>query len=141
MAEAPGAAQDDLAPAARAGLGEDLRALALISLGITDFGAGLMEEAAPHLEHGVMLAHRIGRPFLEFSGLAYQAILEMTRSYAAAVERGRQAIELARQHGWTDEPAAGVAYMALAAVLAWPGRVREAEPRVPRAAPPGRPEA
>src|SRR5260370_12638359 len=105
MAEAPGAAQDDLAPAARAGLGEDLRALALISLGIGEFGAGLLEEAAPHLEHGVMLAHRIGRPFLEFSGLAYQAILEMTPSYAAAVERGRQAGQLAPPHRPTDEPA------------------------------------
>jgi LuxR family maltose regulon positive regulatory protein len=135
------AAQDDLAPAAQAGLGEDLRALALINLGTAEFGAGLLEEAEPHLEHGVMLARRIGRPFLEYNGLAYQATLEMTRSFAAAAERGRQAVELARQHGWTDEPAAGVAYMALGAVLAWQGRPGEAEPWIQRAERTVRPEA
>ena len=133
MAEAPDPAQP--------GLGEDLRALALINLGITEFGAALLEEAEPHLEQGVIQAHRIGRPFLEFSGLAYQAILEMTRSFAAAAERGRQAVELARRHGWTDEPAAGIAYMALGAVLAWQGRFGEAEPWIQRAERTVRPEA
>ena len=54
MAEAPDAAQP--------GLGEDLRALALISLGIAEFWAARFEEAEPHLEQGVALAHRIGRP-------------------------------------------------------------------------------
>ena len=141
IAEAPDAAQDDLAPAARAGLGEDLRALALINLGTTEVGAGLLEEAERHLEQGVMLAHRIGRPFLEFSGLAYQATLEITRSFAAAAERGMQAVELARQHGWTEEPAAGIAYMALGAVLAWRGRPGEAEPWIQRAERTVRPEA
>ncbi|HJZ02333.1 MAG TPA: LuxR C-terminal-related transcriptional regulator, partial [Streptosporangiaceae bacterium] len=132
-AEAPDAAQP--------GLGEDLRALALINLGISEYGAGLLEEAEPHLEHGVMLARRIGRPFLEYNGLAYQATLEMTRSFAAAAERGRQAVELARQHGWTDEPAAGVAYEVLGAVLAWQGRFGEAEPWIQRAERTVRPEA
>ena len=62
LAEAPEAAQ----PA----LGEDLRALALISLGITEVWAGRFEEAERHLDQGVALARRIGRPFLEFTGLA-----------------------------------------------------------------------
>src|SRR5260370_10904397 len=65
----------------------------------------------------------------------------MTRSYVAAVERGRQAVELARRHGWTDEPAAGIAYMALGAVLAWQGRPGEAEPWIQRAERTVRPEA
>jgi LuxR family maltose regulon positive regulatory protein len=132
-AEAPDAAQP--------GLGEDLRALALINLGITEIGAGLLEEAEPHLEQGVMLAHRIGRPFLEYNGLAYQATLEITRSFAAAAERSRQAVELARQHGWTDEPTASIAYMAVGAVLAWQGRPGEAEPWIQRAERTVRPEA
>src|SRR4029077_15479028 len=50
-----------------------------------------------------------------------------------AVERSRQAVELAERHGWTDEPAAGVAYMMLANVLAWQGRAEESEPLVQRA--------
>ena len=42
-------------------------------------------------------------------------------------EYGRQAIELARQHGWTDEPIAGVAYAVLAAAVVAQGRLEEAE--------------
>ena len=42
-------------------------------------------------------------------------------------ERSRQAIELARRHGWTDEPAAGTAYMTIGAALTWQGRPEEAE--------------
>ena len=124
-AEAPDAAQP--------GLGEDLRALALISLGITELWAARFEEAERHLEQGVALARRIGRPYLEFTGLAYQAMARVYRSFARAAERSRQAIELAQRHGWTDEPAAGIAYMVLGAVLAWQGRPEEAEPWVQRA--------
>ena len=125
LAEAP-----DAAPA---GLGADLRALALINLGITEVWAAQVEEAERHLEQGVALARRIGRPYLEFTGLAYQAAVEVYRSFARAVERSRQAVELAERHGWTDEPAAGVAYMTLANVLAWQGRPEEAEPLIQRA--------
>jgi LuxR family maltose regulon positive regulatory protein len=125
LTEAPDAAQS--------GLGEDLRALALINLGITEVWAARLEEAERHLEQGVALARRIGRPYLEFTGLAHQAALEMYRSFARAAERSRQAVELAERHGWTDESAAGVAYMVLGLALAWQGRPEEAEPWVQRA--------
>ena len=125
LAEAP-----DGAPA---GLGEELRALALINLGITEFWTARLEEAAPHLEQGVALARRIGRPYLEFSGLANQAALEIYRSFARAAERSRQAVELAERHGWTDEPPVGIAYMMLANVLAWQGRLEDAEGWIQRA--------
>jgi LuxR family maltose regulon positive regulatory protein len=115
------------------GLSEELRGLALISLGITEVWAAQFEVAERHLEHGVALARRIGRPFLEFSGLAHQAVIETYRSFARAAERSKQAIELARRHGWTDEPTAGTAYVMLGAVLAWQGRAEEAEPWVQRA--------
>ena len=115
------------------GLGEDLRALALINLGITEFWAARLGDAERHLEQGVALARRIGRPFLEFSGLAYQAVIEFERSFVRAAERGRQVIELAERHGWTDEPAAGIACMVLAGVLAWQGRPEEAQPWIQRA--------
>jgi LuxR family transcriptional regulator, maltose regulon positive regulatory protein len=126
-AEAPEAA-------AQPGLGQDLRALALTSLGITEvWTTGFeFEEAPRHLEQGVALARRIGRPFLEFSGLAYLAA-NVYRSFARAADRSRQAIELAERHGWTDEPTAGIAYRTLGAVLAWQGRPEEAEPWVQRA--------
>jgi LuxR family transcriptional regulator, maltose regulon positive regulatory protein len=115
------------------GLSEELRGLALISLGIAEVWAAQFEAAERHLEQGVALARRIGRPFLEFSGLAHQAVIETYRSLARAAERSGQAIELARRHGWTDEPTAGTAYVTLGAVLAWQGRTEEAEPWIQRA--------
>jgi LuxR family maltose regulon positive regulatory protein len=134
VAEAPNAA--------RPGLGPELRGLALISLGITEVWTAQFDEAERHLEQGVALAHRIGRPFLEFSGLAHRAAIEGFRSsYARAAERSMQAIELARRHGWTDDPAAGIAYVILGIVLAWRGRLEEAEGWVQRAERTVRPEA
>ena len=112
FAEAPETAQP--------GLGEELRALALISLGITEYWAAGPAEAERHLEQGRILAHRIGRPFLEVSGLAHQAATEGYRSFARAEEYSMSAIELAERHGWTDEPAAGIAYWFRG--TRWPGR-------------------
>ena len=125
LAEAPAGAPG--------GLGEDLRALALINLGSTEFWAAQVQEAAPHLEQGVALARRIGRPYLEFTGLANQVALKTYQSFARAAERSRQAVELAERHGWTDEPPAGIAYMMLANVLAWQGRLADAEGWLQRA--------
>src|SRR5499427_7458135 len=125
LAEAPEAAQ--------AALGEELRALALISLGSTEFWAARFEEAGRYLEQGVALARRIGRPYLEFTGLAYAALIEFYGSAALAVKHGRQAAELAERHGWTDEPAAGLASLTVGAVLVWQARLEEAEPWIQRA--------
>ena len=141
LAETPEAARElapyDLAPAAREwaqpGLDNELHALALVSMGVTELWAAPLGEAQRHLEQGLALARRIGRPFLELTGLAWQAIGELPRSFAWTAERSRQGIELARRHGWTDEPVAGVAYIALGSVLAWQGRTEEAEPWVQRA--------
>jgi len=126
-AEAPDVAQYDLAPAARAGLGEELCALALISLGSTEYWAAGFKDAERHLDQGVALAGRIGRPYLEFTGLAYRAGIEFFRSASLAAEHSRQAAELAERHGWTDEPAAALAYVIVAAMQAWQMRPGEAE--------------
>jgi LuxR family maltose regulon positive regulatory protein len=119
--------------AARPGLGEDLRALALINLGIAEYGTARFEEALQHLEDGVALARRIGRPYLEFTGLAHQAAIEIFRSFTRAAERSRQAVELAERHGWTDDPAVGIASVMLAGALVSQARPDEAQPWVQRA--------
>ena len=118
-----------------AGLGEELRALALVNLGITEYWGGRLAEAEPHLEHGIALARKIGRPYLEFLGLAHRTSIATVRSspYALAEERARQTIELARRHGWTDEPAAGIAYKTLAAGGIWRRQLEEAADWVRRA--------
>src|SRR5262249_29548669 len=124
-AEAPEAEQ----PA----LGDELRAPALISLGSTEYWAARSEDAERYLEQGVALARRIGRPYLEFTGLAYAALIEFYGSAALAVKHGRQAAELAELHGWADEPAAGLASLTVGAVLVWQARLEEAEPWIQRA--------
>ena len=123
-------AQPLLAPAgaadpARLGLGEDLRALALIDLGIAELWTARFDEADRHLEQGVALAHRIGRPFLEVTGLAHWAQLASWRSFPLGAQRSRQAIELAGRHGWTEEPVTGVAHLALGMAMVALGRLEE----------------
>jgi LuxR family transcriptional regulator, maltose regulon positive regulatory protein len=118
-----------------AGLGEELRALALVNLGITEYWGGRLAEAEPHLDQGITLARKIGRPYLEFLGLAHRTSIATVRSspYALAEERARQTIELARRHGWTDEPAVGIAYNTLAAGGIWRRQLEEAADWVRRA--------
>jgi LuxR family transcriptional regulator, maltose regulon positive regulatory protein len=125
-------AQPLLAPAGgadaeRLGLGEDLRALALIELGIAELWTARFDEADRHLEQGTALARRIGRPFLEITGLAHWAQLASWRSFPLGAERSRQAIELARRHGWAEEPIAGIAYLALGMALVALGQLEEGE--------------
>jgi LuxR family transcriptional regulator, maltose regulon positive regulatory protein len=121
IAEAPEAAQPKR--------GEELRALALINLGMAETWASLLDQADRHLKQGQALAHPIALPFLEFTSLAYQAVVDLFRSsFAQAAEHATQAVELARRHGWTDEAAAGVAYMVLGGSLAWQVRQEESEP-------------
>jgi len=124
----------------RPSLGEELRALGLISLGYAGGWTARLQQAG-HLEQGVALARRIGRPYLEFTGLAYQSAIESSRSLPGAVEHSSQAITLAERHGWTDDTAVGVAYTSLAGALAWRGQLDEAEAWLQRAELTIRPEA
>ncbi len=120
-------APDGPADPGRPGLGDDLRALALIDLGIAEVWTAGFDEADRHLEQGVALAHRIGRPFLEITGLAHWAHVQSWRSFPLGAERGRQAIELAGRHGWTEEPIAGIAHVALGMALVAQGRLEDGE--------------
>jgi LuxR family maltose regulon positive regulatory protein len=122
----------DTPDATRPGLGEDLRALALIHLGSAEHWAARFEEAERHLEQGVALARRTERPYLEFTGLALQAGNDFFRSLSPAAEQGRRAAELAQRHGWTDDPAAGVASHVVGSVLVLQGQLEEAEPWMQR---------
>jgi LuxR family transcriptional regulator, maltose regulon positive regulatory protein len=90
----------------------------------------LGSDALRQLELLIMLARRIGRPFLEFTASVYAAAI---RAASLPVDRSRQAAELAELHGWTDEPAVGFASAIAARVLIWQGRMEEAEPWIQRA--------
>jgi LuxR family transcriptional regulator, maltose regulon positive regulatory protein len=85
-------------------IGEDLRALALISLGVAETNVGRDMDAEEHLERGIALAQRINRPYLQLYGLAFSAptryhhrATATRRSHREAVEYATRAIELARR--------------------------------------------
>jgi LuxR family transcriptional regulator, maltose regulon positive regulatory protein len=120
-------AAGEAADAAQPRLDQDLRALALVTLGTAELWALRAGEAERHLEQGSTLARRIGRPWLEISALAHGGWAASFRSFALAAERFGQAIELAREHGWTAEPVVAVAYAGLGAIRVWQLRLEEAE--------------
>jgi LuxR family transcriptional regulator, maltose regulon positive regulatory protein len=124
----------EAADAAQLGLGEDLRAAALISLGIAELWVLKFEDGDRHLQQGVALARQIGRPYLELTGLALGAhAMLLFRPHASQAERSWQAIELAERHGWGEEPLAGMAYAQVGFVLLYHGQLDDAEPWLERA--------
>ena len=113
---------------------EGLRATALMVLGAAEMWADQLEAAEGHLEQGLEEARRIGRPMLELQALSHLAILSLLRSVAIGEERAREAIELARAHGWEETAsAASSAYVALATVTLWRAQLGEAERWLDRA--------
>ena len=104
LAEVPDVAREmalyDLAPAARAGLGDELRAFALVKIGDIEIWAGRLDQAESHPEQGVVLARRIGRPYLEFMGLVYRAEIELNRPFS----RGQKSAP-GRRSTWPSDTA------------------------------------
>ena len=126
VAEAPETAQP--------GLGEELRALALISLGGTEFWTARFEEAERHLDAGRRAGapdraavSRVHRPGLCGGGRDLPVVCAGGGTRHAGDRAGRAA-RLDRR----DRPPAS-ASLTLAAVLAWQGRPEEAEPWIQRA--------
>ena len=112
---------------------DDLRAVALTSLGVAELWLNQVEEAEGHLKQGVVLAHDSKHPFLETNALAHWAMAGRVQSLALAIDRGMQAVELARRHGWADDRIVYPAYVALANSYVGQGRLEEAEQWLQRA--------
>jgi LuxR family maltose regulon positive regulatory protein len=130
------AAERLLVPAAEGGqldVGAELRALALIRLGTAELWALRAGDAERHLEQGAALARRTGRPWLEVRAMAHGAWAASYRSNALAAQRAARAIELAGEHGWTQERVVAVAYVTLGGLRVWQVRLEEAETLLERA--------
>jgi LuxR family maltose regulon positive regulatory protein len=122
---------DDGGPA-----GAELRALALMNLGIAESWTGRLAEAETHLEQGLELGRRLGRPYLEMGCLGtLGGVANLTESLDLAEDRLRQAIAIADRVGWSTHPHVGVACMMLAAVVIERGRLAEGEHWLERADP------
>jgi LuxR family transcriptional regulator, maltose regulon positive regulatory protein len=125
----------DSPPALEEGVGDEgLRATAHTDLGGAEMWAGQLETAERHLERGLEEARRIGRPLLEIEALSYSAILNVVCSRAIGEQQAREAIELARAHGWEETASAvATAYIALGSTTLWRGQLIEAEGWLDRA--------
>jgi LuxR family transcriptional regulator, maltose regulon positive regulatory protein len=106
---------------------DEYRAMALLTLGETELSTFHMDDAEEHLRQGIALARAKELPFLEVAGLAeFARVANMRSAYSLAAQRSSEAIRLAEQHGWTQEPVAGIAYAVLGGATLMQGRIDEA---------------
>ena len=115
-------------------LDSDLRAVALMNLGIVEAWSLANRDSERHLQEGADLARRIGRPYLEVACLAELAFASKIEPFATTRQRCREAIALAEQHGWGAEPVIAPALVNLAGTLIWVGEFDEADRWLRRAA-------
>jgi LuxR family maltose regulon positive regulatory protein len=115
-------------------LDSDLRAVALMNLGIVEAWSLGNHDSERHLREGADLALRIGRPYLEVACLAELAFASKIEPFATTQQRCREAIALAEQHGWGAEPVISPALVNLAGTLIWTGEFVEGEYWLSRAA-------
>jgi LuxR family transcriptional regulator, maltose regulon positive regulatory protein len=117
------------------GVGDEaLSTASLIDLGAAEVWSGQLQAAERHLEQALADARRIGRPLLELQALSYSALLSVVRSEAIGEQRAREAIKLARAHGWEEsQSVVATAYVALGGATLWRGQLAEAEGWLTRA--------
>src|SRR5690242_4296059 len=79
-------------------LGSDLRAVALMNLGIVEEWSLGLPDAERHLREGAVMAREIGRPYLEVACLAQLGFASKFRPVAITRWHCREAIALADRH-------------------------------------------
>ena len=113
----------------------DLRANALGSLGACELSSLELDAARRHLERALELARRIGRPWLEIGCLTHLASLAPVSglSASAALRLTRDAVAIAEENGWEEQPVTAAALAVGGDVLTWLGRFDDAERWLDRA--------
>jgi LuxR family transcriptional regulator, maltose regulon positive regulatory protein len=109
------------------GMDAELRAVALMNLGIVETWSGQFADAERHMAEGATLAETIGRPYIEVACRAYQAFPSPSVSLANARERGRHVLALAERYGLSDRPVLAPAFGAVASIAVWRGEFEEGE--------------
>src|SRR6185295_10119311 len=102
-------------------MGSELRAVALLNLGIVETWSGRLADAQRHLSEGAALAQTIGRPYLEVACRAHQGFPSRLVSVAEAYERAREAVALAERYGLEDRPILAPALGAVGGMDIWMG--------------------
>lgn len=111
----------------------DLRAIALLNIGVTEAWALRLADSEKHLQEGADLARDIGRPYLEVACRAHLGFAATGHSFALARQRSEEAIALAAQHDWDTEPVIAPAQATLAGTLIWTGEFDHGEQWLDRA--------
>jgi LuxR family maltose regulon positive regulatory protein len=124
---------DDGQTSADAALSSDLKAVALLNLGVTEAWSLRLADSERHLIEGAALARSIDRPYLEVACLAHLGFASTCHSFATARQRCEEAIMVAAQHGWEAEAVTAPALAALANALVWTGEFDLAEHWLDRA--------
>ncbi|MDX6256688.1 MAG: LuxR family transcriptional regulator, maltose regulon positive regulatory protein [Frankiales bacterium] len=114
-------------------LGNDLRAVALLNLGVTEAWSLRLADSERHLREGAALAREIGRPYLEVACLAHLGFAATGDTLARARRYCQDAIALAARHGWDNAPVIAPAYATLAGILIWTGEFDQGEQWLKRA--------
>jgi len=123
------------------GAENDVRAVALMTLGIVETWAGAGDDAERHLQEAVELARRIGRPYVEQGSLAHLAVAVARHSISAGRDVALRALDIQERYGWQSEPVAPIVFAVIGAVDVLQGRFDEAEPWLDRAEQSLRPNA
>jgi LuxR family maltose regulon positive regulatory protein len=105
----------------------ELRAVALMNLGIVERWSGQFADSERHVTEGATLAQAIGRPYIEVACRAYQAFPSPLVSLTKARERGRQALALGERYGLSDRSVLAPAFGAVATTAVWMGEFEEGE--------------
>ena len=108
-------------------LDSDLRAVALMNLGIVEAWSLASEGSERHLQEGADLARKIGRPYLEVGCLAQLAFASKIHPFGTTRRLCLDAISLADRHGWGEEPVVAPALVTLASVMILTGQYDESE--------------
>jgi LuxR family transcriptional regulator, maltose regulon positive regulatory protein len=114
-------------------LGRDLRAVALMNLGVTEAWSLRLADSERYLLEGAALARDVGRPYLEVACLAHLGFAATTHSLTVARRHCEDAIALAARHGWDAEPVIAPAQATLAWIYIWTGEFGQGEQWLDRA--------
>jgi LuxR family transcriptional regulator, maltose regulon positive regulatory protein len=114
-------------------LNDDLRADALLNLGVTEAWSLRLLDSVKHLLEGAALARHIGRPYLEVACLSHLGFASTIQSFTLARQRCEEALALAARHGWDADPVTAPALAALANALIWTGEFDSGEQWLARA--------
>ena len=111
---------------AEVALGGELRAFALMNLGIVEMWSLQLDAAREHLREAAEIARRIGRAYLEVGCRAHLGFACVDESFASGRARCEEAIALAERHGWGGEHVVAVALASLAGTLTFCGEYERA---------------